>query len=137
MNHYAQMLTVNRLRLEVHLGFYEAERLKKQPVEICLRLYFAQAPDASTDDHAHFIDYGAMCAALSDYVTSRDFRLVEFMAHDVFRHMRTWVDGQGGNAVKLWLKLNKCEAPVPNLQDGASYILSDLPAGATAVANWP
>lgn len=137
MNHYAYMLTVNCLRLEVHLGFYEAERLKKQPVEISLRLYFEHAPAAATDDHADFIDYGAMCVALSDYATARNFRLVEFMAHDIFHHMRNWVDAQGGHAAKLWLKLNKCEAPVPNLQAGASYIMSDLPAGATAVANWP
>lgn len=130
------MLTISRLRLAVHLGFYEAERNARQPVELCLRLYFPVPPACASDDHAQFIDYGMLCQEISKYVEARRFRLVEFMASDLFAHMRQFIDAKGGSGIGLWLKLNKCEAPVPNLQGGASFVLCDLPPGATTVADW-
>ena len=136
-SHYPHMLTLTRLRMPVHLGFYDAERAHKQDVEISVRLYYATPPAAAGDDHAPFHDYAKLAAELTDYMNARQFRLLEFMANDMFRHMRAWYDANGGEAIKLWLKVDKVQAPVPGLQEGASYILSDLPAGATAVANWP
>lgn len=137
MTHYAHMLTLSRLRLPVHLGFYDEERAKKQMVEVSIRLYYLTPPAAADNDHAPFHDYAKLAAEITEYMDTRQFRLLEFMANDMFRHVRAWYDARGGKEIKLWLKVNKCDAPVPNLMDGANYIMSDLPAGATAVANWP
>ncbi len=56
MAHYPHIFSINRLHLAVHLGYYDAERKKPQPVEVTLRLYFPEAPACARDDFAKFID---------------------------------------------------------------------------------
>ncbi|MES2984782.1 MAG: dihydroneopterin aldolase [Pseudomonadota bacterium] len=131
MAHFAHMLSVNRLTLAAHIGFYNGERAKPQPIEICFRLYFPEAPACALNDEADFFDYGMLCKLLQDYVEAREFKLVEFMASDVFRHLRSVIDARGGEHIKLWLRLNKIAAPVPGLTGGASFTHCDVPAGAT------
>lgn len=135
MAHYAHRITVNRLQVPAHIGFYTGERAKPQPVEICFRLYFPQAPACTRDDEGEFIDYGGLCKVLTDFIATREFKLVEFMGSELFRVLRTHLDGRGAADVKLWLRLNKISAPVPGLIGGASFTVSDLPAGATVATN--
>jgi dihydroneopterin aldolase len=131
MTHYAHMVSVNRLQVHAHLGFYTGERAKMQPIELCFRLYFPKAPPHTTDDEANFIDYGQLCKVLTDHIASRDFKLIEFMGSELFRMLRADLDARGAGDVKLWLRLNKIAAPVPGLIGGASFTHCDLPAGAT------
>lgn len=131
MLHYAHMLSVNRLQVAANIGFYTGERAKPQPVEICFRMYFAEAPAFSINDEADFYDYGQLCKFLTDYVDTHEFKLVEFMASQLFRVLRAELDHRGGGAIRLWLRVNKVAAPVPGLTGGASFTHCDLPAGAT------
>jgi dihydroneopterin aldolase len=131
MPHYAHMLSVNRLQVHAHLGFYTGERAKLQPVEICFRLYFPESPPFALDDDADFFDYGQLCQTLKDFIASRDFKLVEFMGAELFRSLRADLDVRGAPDIKLWLRLNKVAAPVPGLTGGASFIQCDLPPDAT------
>ena len=131
MPHYAHMLSVNRLQVPAHIGFYTGERAKLQPMEICFRLYFPEAPSFALDDEAEFFDYGQLCKLLIDFIASRDFKLVEFMGAELFRQLRAELDRRGGANIKLWLRLNKVAAPVPGLTGGAHFIQCDLPPGAT------
>jgi dihydroneopterin aldolase len=131
MTHYAHQLAVNRLQVPAHIGFYTGERAKPQPVEICFRLYFPEAPPFTTDDNADFFDYGQLCKVLTDYIASREFNLVEYMASALFRQLRAELDGRGGADIKIWLRLNKIAAPVPGLTGGATYTHCDIPANAT------
>lgn len=133
MPHYASSFSINRLALEARLGIYDTERAAPQPVAVSLRLYFPEAPACAHDDHAGFIDYAALAAQLTDLVLQREFRLIEYMAQELFCAARQYVSGTGGDAVKIWLKLTKCRPDVPYLVEGASFTLSDLPAGATWV----
>lgn len=135
MTHYAHMVSVNRLQVHAHLGFYTGERAKLQPIEICFRMYFPQAPVCSGNDEADFIDYGELCKVLTDYVASRDFKLIEFMGADLHRHLRAELDRRNGQHIKLWLRLNKIAAPVAGLTGGASFTHCDLPADATVSTN--
>lgn len=130
--HYASILSVNRLRLMVHLGFYEEERVKLQPIEISVRFYFPETPACARDDHAKFLDYGAMCAALSKWATSQQFRLVEYMGMQCFDFVREYLDQRGYGHLKLWLQFTKCEPPVPGLEGGASFVHADVPIGSTS-----
>ncbi len=132
MQHYASILSVNRLRLMVHLGFYEEERVKLQPIEISLRMYFPETPACAIDDHAKFLDYGALCAALEKWATSKQFRLVEYMGMQTFNFVREYLDTRGYEHLKLWAQLTKCEPPVPGLQAGTSFVHSDVPVGSTS-----
>lgn len=131
--HYAYMVQVNRLQIGVNLGFYTAERAKPQPVEISFRLYFPEIPPYGIDDHADFLDYAVVCKAVEDFVTAKPFKLIEFMGMEVHRHLRAFLDARGLSHIKVWVQLNKIAAPVPGLTGGASFVHSDLPAGATYV----
>ncbi len=135
MPHYAHMVSVNRLQVHAHLGFYTGERAKLQPIEICFRLYFPKEPACSVNDEADFIDYGALCKVLTDLIAARDFKLIEFMGAELFRTLRANLDARGGVEIKLWLRLNKIAAPVPGLTGGASFTTCDLPAGSTVATN--
>jgi len=132
--HYPYVLSLNKLRLMVHLGFYDAERAGMQPVEICLRLYFAEAPAYAHDEKLSFLDYATIAKLIQTYVDARNFKLIEFMASDIFSEIRQFLNGRGLEAVKLWMCLNKVEAPVPGLVGGAAYTQTDLPPNATVVA---
>jgi dihydroneopterin aldolase len=129
------MVSVNRLQVHAHLGFYTGERAKLQPIELCFRLYFPKEPSCSVNDEADFIDYGALCKVLTDLIASRDFKLIEFMGAELFRTLRADLDARGGEDIKLWLRLNKIAAPVPGLTGGASFTTCDLPAGCTVATN--
>ena len=133
MTHYAHVLTLNRLEMQAHIGFYEEERNKKQPIEVSFRLYFPSAIACNTDDHAPFFDYAKLAKAMQEFVDSQKFNLIEFMAMELFQHLRKHIDEMSGTDVKLWLHLNKIKAPVEGLKDGASFIHSDLPPGATYI----
>ncbi len=135
MTHYTHMISVNRLQASAHLGFYNGERAKPQPIEVCFRLYFPEAPLASTNDEADFIDYGQLSKTLTDFIASRDFKLIEYMGAELFRQLRADLDARGGTHIKLWLRLNKIAAPVPGLIGGASFTVCDLPADATVATN--
>ncbi len=131
MTHYAHMVSVNRLQVHAHLGFYTGERANPQPVEVCFRLYYPEPPAHTSDDEADFIDYGQLCKVLTDLIASRSFKLVEYMGSELFRHLRADLDARGASHIKLWLRLNKIAAPLPGLIGGASFTHCDLPAGAT------
>jgi dihydroneopterin aldolase len=133
MEHYAYVLSVSRLALHVHIGFYEKERNELQLIEISFRLYFTQPPEGVNDTSVAFFDYGKLANVVRDFIADKKFNLIEAMGLAIFQHLRGAVDAMGGQDAKLWLELNKIHAPVPDLRGGASFIHSDLPAGATYI----
>lgn len=133
MAHYAHVLSLSRLALEAYIGFYEAERNKKQLIEVSFRLYFPRELPCNTDDSAPFYDYGKLASFLQNFVAKQKFNLIEYMTMEMFRELRKEIDRQGGKDVKLWLQLNKIQAPVHGLKDGASFIHSDLPPDSTFI----
>ncbi len=131
MTHYAHILTIEHLEMQCHVGFYDEERGKCQKIAVSLRLYFPEAPICCEDDHAKFLDYGMLAEHLTEWAQAGEFRLIEYMGMQAFRRMRAYLDAHGCANVMLWLKLTKCDTPVKNLRDGASFIHADLPPGST------
>lgn len=133
MTHYAHVFSVDRLGLAVHLGIYDDERARPQPVEISLRIYFPAKPTFTADDNAPFIDYAGLVEAVRMAATAREFRLLEFMAQEMFNTAVAYLEKHSTQqGTKLWLKLTKSAPPVDGLKGGASFTLSNLPADATA-----
>lgn len=126
-NHYAAALGIHRLRLSVKLGLEEGERLKAQPVEIDVRFYFPKLPAACKTDEGDFLCYDDICAAITECVTRREFKLIEYLALEIFNLVRGQVKD---DTVKIGIRLLKCVPPVPNMLGGASFTYSDLPPGA-------
>ncbi len=131
MTHYAHILTIDQLEIMTHLGFYDEERNVRQKTALSLRLYFPEAPPCARDDYATFMDYGALCNAIHAHASAGEYRLLEFMGMTLFDFTRSYLDQHHGEKMRIWMKLTKCNPPVPHLVQGASFIHSDIPAGAT------
>lgn len=130
MTHYPYIFTINRQLLSVNLGYYEAERGKPQQVAVDLRLYFTHAPECAATDQAPFIDYGILCQSMKDFMVGKEFSLIEHLATELFNLTRGILQAHCTDDIKLWLRLTKITTPIVQLADGASYVVSDLPAGA-------
>lgn len=129
-------LGVHRLRLPVALGYGRGERSKPQPVEIEMRIFFKELPKSCVDEGEPFLCYDKLSSALQDTVAHREFRLIEYMANELFAEVRKNIVNQMGEEeskkMHVWLRLHKCIPPVPFMLGGASVVLSDLPGGITA-----
>lgn len=134
MAHYPYCFAIGRLQLAVHMGWEVPERRKPQPVDVDIRLYFPSEPACMTNDNGPFIDYDGLCNGIHTIAASQEFRLIEYMANVVFKHVRDYVDATGNAEVRIWLSLTKAAPPVPHLMGGAAFVLSDLPYGATIVS---
>ena len=130
---YRHIFSLNRLELAVHLGYYTPERKSLQPVEVSARLYFPEAPECVRDDHGKFIDYAKLADIMQAVVAAREFRLLEYLATELFDALRQFLDARGCAEVKIWLRATKRNAPVPHLTGGASFTTSDLPAEYSAI----
>lgn len=62
-------------------GVLSEEQVRAQPLEIDLDVGFDQVQSAKDDDLAHTVDYGALCDAVSEAVTSKPSALLEHLAH--------------------------------------------------------
>jgi dihydroneopterin aldolase len=133
-SYYRYVFSLNRLQLAVHLGYYEAERRTPQPVEVNARLYFPGAPICTQDDYAKFIDYAKLAEIMQRVVAAKEFRLIEFLTMEMFTALRAFLDTQPAPEPKLWLRVTKLNTPVPNLNGGASFTTSDLPADFRAIS---
>ncbi len=138
MTHYFSALSIRQLRLGVHLGVSEQERIRPQSVEMDARFYFDELPDCAVDDETEsFICYDVICNQLLDYVAGKEFRFVEYLALDLHRVIRGHLDEKLGDekssGVKVWISLLKCNPQVPYMIGGAAYAYSDLPEGSVLV----
>ncbi len=133
MAHYPYCFAINRLQLAVHMGWEAPERRKPQPVDVDIRLFFPTAPDCVDNDNGSFIDYDGLCNGIHKLVETAEFRLIEYMASHLLKHVRAYVDATGNKEVRIWLSLTKAAPPVPHLMGGAGFVTSDLPADATCV----
>ena len=62
-------------------GVLPEEQVRTQPLEVDLDVGFDQVPAAKDDDLVHTVDYGALCDAVCEAVTSKPSALLEHLAH--------------------------------------------------------
>jgi FolB domain-containing protein len=123
---YSQYLSVNRVRVPVRLGLTPEERAAAQPVEMDLRFYMPDIPAYARKDEGDFICYGKITQRIVQVCSAGEFRLIEYLAMEVYRMLRAQVHED----VKIWLRALKCQVPVAQVLNGASYTYTDLPPNA-------
>lgn len=126
---YPCALAINRLKAEVRLGVSAEERAAPQEVEIDVRFYLPSPPAAATDDDGKYICYHSLGQKIHALCAQREYRLIEYLAHEIYRLLR----GKVPEEVKLWVKLRKLHLPLSYMEGGASYSFTDLPAPAWVV----
>lgn len=76
-------IIIPALPLEASVGVPAEERATKQEVLVSLTLHLDLAPAGSSDSLSDTVDYDAVCAAVTDVVRARPYRLIEAVAESV------------------------------------------------------
>lgn len=130
--HYPSCLTLHGLQLSVHLGRWDEERARRQPIALFIKLFFPTAPETCDEDGAKVFCYDVLCAALAEFVEQKNFLHIEYLARQLFEAIRANMRDQMGPSyddVRVWVRLHKFGAPIPALTGGASFVYTDLPEG--------
>lgn len=115
-------LRLSRLRVPVRLGCTADERANAQPVEFGIELRFERIPAGCTSDRLEdTFCYATLARAIAGVCERREFTLVESLGYEVYERLR----GELPSSVLLKVEANKVNAPVPGLQGGAIFCLSD------------
>jgi dihydroneopterin aldolase len=133
MQNYNSVFIVERIELMARLGFYDAERAQRQPISISFRLYHPKPPVCLTDDHASFVDYQRLVEEITAYIESQQFRMIEFLTHQLYQIIRRFLDDAKEVDIKIWIEVCKMKPDVAHLNGGARFIFSDLPPQATII----
>lgn len=120
---YTNCLRIHRIRLGVRLGYSAEERLQQQPVEVDVSFFFPALGEPSHKDEGDFICYDKISRALEAACKEREFRLIEYLAMELYHIIRQRV----ADEVRISIRLTKCQIPVAFVQGGASFTYSDLP----------
>lgn len=124
INHF--VLTVEKVRLEVHLGWTADERKTVQPIEVDIAIRFENAPLAcETDELDHTLCYQKIVNALLSLTQNNSFRLIESMSQIFFQEVRKLLPPQTG----LWIKVHKLLPPIKEVKGGATFSFGDWNPG--------
>lgn len=104
----ADRIELRGLRVLGTHGVLAEERHRAQPLELDLDLVTDLGPAGVSDDLADTVDYGALCAAAEQIVTSTTFALLEALAERIAVTL-LGVDERIG-AVTVWVR--KLRPPV-------------------------
>lgn len=117
-------LTLNGLRLPVHLGVSPEERLTPQYVQFEIKIKFQALPSACHSDSIHeTICYANLSNILKRITENQEYALIERLGFVAFENIKETLP----NSAKLSLKVLKEKPPIEELQNGASFCLSEIP----------
>jgi dihydroneopterin aldolase len=116
------ILELRSARLRVHLGCSVRERARPQDVDLDVAIRFEEAPaGCETDELKDTVCYAELTEAARQVCHQREFRLIEKLASEIYRRLRYEVPP----GADLWLRVTKCQPPVPGLRGGVSFSLGD------------
>lgn len=126
-------LTIDQLRVMVHLGEHAAERKESQAIELSIRFYFKDLPSACGDDDGQFLCYDKISRKLEALAQAKEYRLIEFLAMQLHNALREEIAAVFGEAkardIYVWLRLHKCQTLLESMKGGAGFEFTDLPSG--------
>lgn len=97
------------LRLAGVVGVLPHEQEQPQPLEVDLDIELDLAAAGASDALGDTVDYGAVCAAVEQIVTTSSFALLEALAEAIASAVRA-VDGR---IEKITVVVRKLRPPVP------------------------
>jgi len=116
-------LRLNELVLSLHLGCTAEERLTPQEVRVSLVFRFNEPPQALfSDDLEDTICYARISAMIQEHCQSREYKLIERVAEEVFTLVREYC----GPRAQLAVSIHKVRPPVPALAGGTIYQCGDF-----------
>jgi dihydroneopterin aldolase len=115
-------VSISGLRLKVKLGCEEAERQVPQYVSFDAEMRFKQLPGGCfTDRLEETICYASISETIRHLCLNQEYRLIEKLGWDVYSAIKETLP----EATELKIKTTKEKPPVPDLEGGSTFVLSD------------
>lgn len=113
-------LSLRGLEVDVHLGCTQPERARLQRISISLAIRFERAPRAcESDELSETVCMAALAEAIADVCRTREFALLEHLAHELHARVLTLVPRDG----ECELEVTKLSPPIANLTGGFAFSL--------------
>lgn len=114
-------IILHKLELSVHLGWPEAERLKKQFILIDIELLFSEPPKAClSDDLEDTFSYEILCILIEKQIGQRQFRLIEHLGYEIYQLVKNALPEN----ILVTIRVTK-QPPIVNLTGGVSFSYGD------------
>ncbi len=82
-------LSLHELECEVHLGWPDNERRKKQTIRIDIDIYHFDPPTAcETNELSDTTCYDAMIQSIQAFLDEREFKLIENLSKTLHQHIK-------------------------------------------------
>lgn len=122
-------LLISDLRIWVHLGCGEEEKIHPQLVAVNIELIFGEMPEAIFSDNIeHAACYLVISNAIQDLCKQRRFNLIEHMSFEIHKVVSGAVTDKARAISLIEVSLHKVSPPVPGLHGGVHAIYSAPPA---------
>lgn len=112
MKNIQSQLSLKNYKVELNLGWADAEREKKQTVYIDLVIKFQRLPQACRSDELEgAVCYDELTRKITEFCAGRAFRLIEYFARELYEFVYQQIAADD----KLLLRINKPH-PCSNLE---------------------
>jgi len=112
-------LMLKNYKLNINLGWDEAERQTKQSVYLDIKIRFLETPKATlTDKLNDTICYDELTKAIDAFCENKSFKLLEHFTHELYKFLQNKINA------KLMLQVTKPQ-PCPNLE-ASVFTLGDF-----------
>lgn len=96
------VLSLEKLILQVALGWTASERSVLQPVAVDIEIDFAKMPVAcGSDELDSTICYDQLSQKINRHVSNKEFKLLEYLAQDIFELVCSCLSEQDGLSVTV------------------------------------
>ncbi len=123
-------ISVNKLRLELNVGWTPEERAHPQVIDINFTVRFTEElPACRTDKLDDTVCYALLCNKLKSYCRSRQFRLIEHLGWSIARILEQAIrEATSYHPEQIEVTIHKPHAPIPGLTGGVSFRLIHSPS---------
>ncbi len=113
-------LTIQSLRIWVHLGCTDAEREHPQPVDIDIAIYFPSPPlGCRSDELKDTICYAHIVDIVKKILEPSSFKLVEHLAQAIINALRRVIAADH----KIKVTITKLKPPIAQVHSGIRFEL--------------
>jgi dihydroneopterin aldolase len=122
------LLSVSDLRLWVHLGCTEEEKLQAQCVSLDFAFDFSTPPKTMKDDKlGGTVCYGQVSDAVKKFVKDKRFNTIEFLGAGIFDTVAALLRKQKQPVAEFSVTVHKLYPPVEGLHGGARFTVAGAP----------
>ncbi len=115
-------ITLLELKLDVFLGWPDAERIKKQRVYVDIEINFSEPPlGCVTDNLQDTFCYAELVKTIQAAVDTREFHLVEYLGHEIYHVVKQQVPA----SANIMIRITKKPAILKYLTNGVQFSYGD------------